>query len=71
MTAGGYTPKARLPRDAALWNFDGLKEKKMVEEDPYASIRAVLRSIKENQSLKALQCDMLARLRLSGRFSDA
>jgi hypothetical protein len=43
----------------------------MVEEDPYASIRAVLSNIERNDMLTALQCDMLARLRLSGRVSDA
>jgi hypothetical protein len=43
----------------------------MIEEDPYASIRAVLSGIEKNESLTALQCDMLARLRLSGRISDA
>jgi hypothetical protein len=71
MRANKYLPKARLLREGASWKPDILEEKMMIEEDPYASIRAVLRGIEKNESLTALQCDMLVRLWLSGRISDA
>jgi hypothetical protein len=71
MTAGDYTPKARLPRDVDSWNLVSLEEKKIIEEDPYASIRGVLKNLGNNERLTALQCDMLTCIPFSGRVSDA
>jgi hypothetical protein len=66
-----YTPKAVFPPGMEYrWNIDQLRQQGKIEDDPYASIRAILERLENQTALSPLQLNRLAALRLSGECHD-
>jgi hypothetical protein len=66
---GDYTPKAVFPPGSDYqWNLAQLRQTGKIEDDPYASIRAIMERLKDQTALSPLQLNRLGALRLSGEY---